>query len=239
MQPFVLCFIAVNLLYCKNVYRVKCMSSLCKLSKNPEVNLNRFRKAVVQNNHSAVQYLWKHVDVAHHIGDLLRIAAQHSDDAIVQKILEYVDTSSQSFYDALINVVSYPINPHWKEVLPLFLEAASHISKARFLVNYLVFAQYLRCDVVNMVADHIKHNSPEYLFHVLAKKSAQNNRVLALEYIWPYCTPKTFFDEYPLSVWSKQNPETLDFLFNEFSKVQRGVLLQHVDVGVASSLKKI
>lgn len=215
------------------------MSSLCKLSKNPEVNFNRFRKAVVQNNHAAVQYLWKHIDVAHHSGDLLYIAAQHSDGALVQKLLEYVDTSSQSFYDALGNVVSYPINPHWKDVFPLFLDAASHKAKASFLLNYLVFSQYLRGDVVDMVAEHIKHNSQDNLFNVLAKKSAQNNRTLALKYIWPYCNPKFFFDEHPLSGWSQQKTETFDFLFNEFSKVQRDTLLQHVDIGVAPYIKKI
>lgn len=215
------------------------MSSLCKLSKNPEVNLNRFRKAVAQNNHAAVQYLWKHVDVAHHSGDLLQVAAQHSDGTLIQKLLEYVDTSSQSFYDALRDVVSYPINPYWQEVFPLFLDAASHKAKASFLLNYLVFAQYLRSDVVEMVANHIKHESQVNLFHVLAKKSAQNNRVLALEYIWPHCTPKMFFEEHPLSVWSTQKADTFDFLFNEFSKVQRDILLQHVDEGASSFIKKI
>lgn len=215
------------------------MSSLCKLSKHPEVNLNRFRKAVAQNDHVAVQYLWNHVDVAHHGGDLLCIAAHHSDSAIVEKLLKYVDTNSQNFNDALGEVVSYPINPYWNEVFPLFLDAAPHKAKALFLANYLIFSQHLQSEVVDMVANNIKHTSQEHLFNTLAEHSAKNNRVHALAYIWPYCTPKTFFNKYPLSAWSAQNTETFDFLSDEFAKVQKDVLLQYVDTTAAPLIKKM
>lgn len=215
------------------------MSKLCKLSKNPEVNLNRLRKAVAHNDHTAVQFLWKHVDVAHHAADLLEIAAQHSDQKIVAKILDYVDINSQQFYDAFTGVVDYPVNPYWQAVFPLFLETAVHKTKASFLVNYLVFAQHLRPDVVAMTADSIKSDAHTDLFTVLAKKSAQNNRTLALQSIWPYCNPKIFFDKHPLSTWSTHKSDTFDFLSDEFAKVQKDVLLQHVGATAASLIKKM
>lgn len=215
------------------------MSKLNKLSKNPEVNLNRLRKAVAQNDHTAVQFLWRHVDVAHHAENLLKTAATYSDQEIVAKLLGYVDINTQQFYDAFKCVVDYPINPYWQSVFPLFLESAPHKSKASFLVNYLVFAQYLRPDVVAMVADSIRSDAHTDLFTVLAKKCAQNNRTLALQYIWPFCAPKTFFNTYPLSNWSNQKTDTFEFLSDEFSKVQKEVLLQHVDTTATPLIKKM
>lgn len=215
------------------------MSSLCKLSKHPEVNLNRFRKAVAQNDHLAVQYLWNHVDVAHHWGNLLCIAAQHSDSSIVEKILTYADANNQDFYDCLGCVVSHPINPHWRKVFPLFLDAAPHKTKALFLANYLIFSQHLKSEVVEMVANNIKDNSQEHLFNSLAERSAKNNRIEALKYIWPYCNSQLFFDENPLSVWAEQKSETFNFLFHEFSHLQRDVLLQHINAGTLSTVKKM
>lgn len=203
--------------------------NLCKVSTDLHVNHNRFRKALALNDLKAVNHLWPHVDIIDQAPGFLKVAAKHSQSSVVARLLKYVDINSQQFTDAMEETVRNNPNPDWNNVLPLFLNETNHNTVASLLLNYLLFEAHVNTEVVTMLSEHLKNNAHPQMFDIMAKKSAQNNRLGALQCIWTYCNSSSFFQAYPLHSWKQHNNEITDFLNDAFAQLQRTDILKHID----------